>query len=119
MTLAVGPKLAILVHGAPGDEHYDALMKQWRALDLLIQPTAKSKTTTTPPGSPADGDTYIIPASATGAWFDHDTEIARWSAVESLWEFFVPNKNWIFGVDDASSGSEMQRFNGTAWVDLV
>lgn len=119
MTLALDTKLGVLVHGSPGDEHYDYLMKQWRAFTLLIQPTAKSKTTTAPPGSPDDGDAYIIPAAATGAWFDRTNDIARWSEVESLWEFFTPQKNWIFGVDDASSGSEMQRFDGTNWVDLV
>lgn len=118
MTLALGPKIGVLVHGAPGDEHYDLLMKQWRALDLLLDRCVKSKTTTTPPGSPADGDAYIIPASATGAWFDKTNDIARWSSVESLWEFFTPNKNWLFGVDDASSGNEIQRFDGTNWVSL-
>ena len=35
-------------------------------LDQLVQPTVKSRTTAAPPGSPAEGDTYIVAPAATG-----------------------------------------------------
>ena len=38
------------------------------ALDQLVQPAVKSRTVTAPTGSPAEGDTYIVAESATGAW---------------------------------------------------
>ena len=44
-----------------------------------------SRTTTAPPGSPADGDAYIVAAGATGAWAGHDDEIAYW--FQSAWNF--------------------------------
>ena len=39
----------------------------------------KSITTTTPPASPAVGDTYAIPAGATGAWAGHAQKIAEYT----------------------------------------
>jgi len=53
-------------------------------------PTASdvlSATTTTPPGSPADGDTYFIPAGATGAWSTHPFSFATWDADTGSWEY--------------------------------
>ena len=47
-----------------------------RVLDVLVQPVVMSRTTATPPGSPAAGDTYIVAPSATGAWAGKDGKIA-------------------------------------------
>lgn len=49
-------------------------------------------TTTTPPGSPTDGDAYVVAASATGAWSGQDDAIAIWDADESppAWNFVTP-----------------------------
>jgi len=43
---------------------YNAAMA---ALDQLVQPAVKSRTTTVPPTSPAEGDTYIVAPPSTGA----------------------------------------------------
>jgi hypothetical protein len=40
--------------------------------------TVRSASVTSPPASPADGDAYIIPAGATGAWAGRTNEIAFW-----------------------------------------
>lgn len=119
MTLSVDTKFGILAHGDAGDEHWAPLMAQWRAMLLFMEPTVLSMTETAPPGTPDDGDAYIIPSGASGAWFGHTNKIARWSAVEGLWELFTPKRNWVFGVDDEGADGVMKRFNGTAWVDLV
>lgn len=113
MTLSVGPNLGMLVHGALGEEHYDELMAQWRALDTLIQCNVISMALATPPGSPADGATYIVAASPTGAWAGKATNLARWSAVLGAWEFFAPKEGWkaYCLADDLD-----HKFNGTAWV---
>ena len=44
---------------------YNEAMK---ALDRLVQPAVLSRTVATPPGSPAEGDCYLVAASPTGAW---------------------------------------------------
>lgn len=113
MTLSVGPKLGLLVHGALGEQHYDELMAQWRALDTLIQCNVISMTLATPPGSPADGDTYIVAASPTDAWAGKATNLARWSAVLGDWEFFAPKEGWkaYCLADDLD-----YRFDGAVWV---
>lgn len=113
MALTFGPKLGLLVNGALGEEHYDELLRQWRALDTLIQCNVISMALATPPGSPADGDTYIVAASPTDAWAGKATNLARWSAVLGAWEFFSPKEGWkaYCLADDLD-----HKFNGTAWV---
>jgi hypothetical protein len=52
--------------------HNDAL----RILDALVQLSVLDRNLTAPPGSPADGDSYIPAAGATGAWSGWDGQIA-------------------------------------------
>lgn len=68
MSLTNGPNLGLLVNGVAGEGHYTDLMKQWRGLDALVMPNVKGYLTNTPPGSPSDGDCYIVGAAPTGAW---------------------------------------------------
>jgi len=51
--------------------------------DCLIAATVINYTAT-PPGSPADGDCYLVAASATGAWSGKDQTFAFYS---SGWQF--------------------------------
>lgn len=44
---------------------------------------------TTPPGSPAAGDRYIVQPSGQGAWAGHSNKIAQWNG--SSWNFENPN----------------------------
>jgi hypothetical protein len=114
MALTNGPKLGLLVNGDIGEEHYDELMAQWRGLDALIQASVIDNTLTAPPVSPADGDTYIVAASATGDWATHDGKLARWNALApGAWEFFTPKEGWSVWVE---SESDRYRFDGTDWV---
>jgi hypothetical protein len=59
-----------------------------------------SSTTTAPPPSPADGDRYLVPTGATGAWAGHAGEVAIWDAEESVWVFEVPASGTIVNVED-------------------
>lgn len=66
-----------------------------RGLDALVQSKVKSATTTAQPGSPSNGDTYLLPTSSTGAaWAGNDGKIARYSSVTSAWEFYTPQNGW-------------------------
>lgn len=58
----------------------------------------KDRGLTTPPASPAAGDTYIPAASSTGAWAGKDGQIAVWSG--SAWIFGVPRIGWVAYVED-------------------
>jgi hypothetical protein len=53
-----------------------------------------NRTTSTPPGSPANGDAYIVQATGTGLWTGHDNAIAIWTtdnpaAGADDWEFYT------------------------------
>jgi len=39
-------------------------------------PVVQSKSTTTPPGSPTDGQCYVIPSGATGVWLGRTNQLA-------------------------------------------
>ena len=52
--------------------HNEALLR----LDALVQTSVESRALATPPGSPANGDRWIVPSGATGVWAGHTAQIA-------------------------------------------
>jgi hypothetical protein len=83
-------------------------------LDILENMAVASVVTllTAPPGSPADGDTYIVGATATGDWATHDAQIAFYY---QGWKFFIPiegMKAW------AKDEDVIYIYNGTAWFPV-
>jgi hypothetical protein len=48
-------------------------------LDTFVQLTVESRTVAAPPGSPAEGECYIVPAGATGAWSGWELSVAALS----------------------------------------
>ncbi|WP_193337522.1 DUF2793 domain-containing protein [Devosia beringensis] len=68
--------------------HNEAL----QALDALVQPAIESRTLTTPPLTPIEGQTYLVPAGATGAWAGHADEIASFQS--GAWLFLYPAPGW-------------------------
>lgn len=121
--LTTGANLGLLDYGKFGEPNYAELLGFFRGVDLLVQPHVKSATTATPPTTPADGDSYIIPTAATGVWAGKAGQVARWTARDaagvSKWEYFIPKRNWVFGVDDAGTDGKIYRFNGTSWVEFA
>lgn len=65
---------------------------------------------TAPPGSPANGDRYIVGASATGAWAGHDDDLAVY---RGGWQFYTPNEG-IPIIKDLDSGDDYEFVSG-AW----
>jgi len=78
-----------------------------------IEPQAsiKDQNLTAPPASPAEGDRYIVPASATGAWSGKTNQIAEYQS--GAWVYYVPVVGWTAYVDDEQ---KVYSWNGTAWV---
>ncbi|KAB2857294.1 MAG: DUF2793 domain-containing protein, partial [Bauldia sp.] len=69
--------------------HNEAL----RRLDAVLQLAVVDSTVTAPPGSPAEGDRYIVPAGATGAWAGEDGAVAAFA--DGAWELVPPEAGWI------------------------
>jgi hypothetical protein len=83
-------------------------------LDQLVQPAVKSRTTSVPPASPAEGDTYIVGPGASGDWSGKDGRFAAWR--DGGWSFAVPGEGWLAYVLDTS---ELAVFAGGAWNSFV
>jgi hypothetical protein len=56
-------------------------------IDAVFIPSVISIGDAAPPGSPADGDLYIVGAG-TGAWAGQDDNLARYVAEGTFWQFF-------------------------------
>lgn len=112
MALSNGPNLGLLVNGNQGEAHYAELLRFLRGVDCLVMCSVKDKDLATSPGSPADGDRYIVAAGATGAWAGQTGKLARYSSVQSAWEFYTPKEGWLAYVEDEDA---LYRHTGTAW----
>lgn len=88
--------LPFIVQGQAQKEvtHNEALT----LLDALVQLSVKGRTLLNPPVSPTEGDRWIVPAGATGAWTSHTGKVALWK--DSLWRFFPPREGWLAFVED-------------------
>jgi len=86
--------------------HNEAL----RALDALVHLAVIDRDLTSPPGSPEEGDRYIVAAGATAAWEGHELEIAAYQ--DAGWAFFVPRAGWRSWVGDEEI---LAVWDGSAW----
>ncbi len=87
-------------------------------LDTLVQLSVLDKDLTSPPGSPAEGDCYIVAGgggTATGAWAGWEKRVARF--IDGEWRSYLPGAGsgagWLAWVMDEDA---MYRFDGTAWA---
>jgi hypothetical protein len=83
-------------------------------LDQLVQPAVTSRTTSVPPGSPAEGDTYIVGPGASGAWSGKDGRFA--ACLDGGWSFTAPGEGWLAYVLDTA---ELAVFAGGVWTGFV
>ena len=82
-------------------------------LDALVQIVVASRTVTAPPGGTVDGDRYILPTAATGAWTGEDGKLAH--KVDGAWRFYTVATGWAgWFLDDNS----FRVFDGTNWNEL-
>jgi uncharacterized protein DUF2793 len=87
--------------------HNEAL----RILDAVVMLTVLDRDLTAPPGSPADGDRYLIASGATGAWSGRAGKIAAWQ--DGAWRFCTPREGWRVWVADEDV---LLVFNGAIWT---
>src|SRR5581483_1515399 len=90
--------------------HNDALNQ----LDALIDLYLLDRDLAAPPGSPADGDTYLVAASPTGAWAGHAGEIAF--CLDGAWRFYPGEKGLLAYLADEQ---RLLIFTGSVWTDLM
>lgn len=90
--------------------HNEALAR----LDVLVQPVVSSSALTSPPSAPLEGEAYLVPAGAGGAWAGHADDIAAWQA--GAWTFLEPADGWQ--VFDQAAGA-LKAYAGGTWIVLA
>jgi Protein of unknown function (DUF2793) len=83
-------------------ERYPDAMPSWRVINQI---------TATPPGSPSEGDAYVVYTSGTGAWSGWDGSIAHY--FNGAWKRETPAAGWWIW-DIAQSAA--YTYTGTAWA---
>src|SRR5690606_9621340 len=82
-------------------------------LDVLCQANAISMSTMAQPGSPGDGDVYIIPSGKTGTDWASATDGSIGYYQDGAWRFVIPGEGWLVWVKD-EDGLFVR--SGPAWV---
>ncbi len=81
-----------------------------KCLGAIVGLSVKDRDLTTPPASPAEGDRYIVPAGATGAWAGKTSQIAV--RIAGTWEFHDPKVGWLAYIEDEA---KLAVFQPTGW----
>jgi len=74
---------------------------------------------TSPPGLPNDGDSYIIPTSATGDWSGQENKVAVYRSSLTAWEFYDPSANNANLLAYVRDENRLVVWNGTDWLQGV
>lgn len=77
-------------------------------IDALMHLSVKNTSTTAPPGSPANGDCYLVAAGATGAWAGQDGKIAIYN---SGWTF-VATRLGVIMFDESADTLYVKKAGG-------
>lgn len=72
--------------------------------------SVKDRDLTTPPGSPAAGDTYIVGPVATGDWAGKDSQVTIWDG--TAWVFGTPRIGWVAYIEDEE---KLSAYRAAGW----
>lgn len=76
----------------------DANLK--RVSRIGFQLSVLDRNLTAPPGSPSDGDTYIVATGGTGAWSGYDGYVAVYDGPVTDWALYQPRIGWVAYIED-------------------
>lgn len=117
MSVLSGPKiLGTMIGASLGDTYLTEGNTTLRGWQALVQANVINRTTNTPPGTPANGDTYIVGSSPTGAWTGHANAIAYYTTQNlgtAGWDFWTPANGWLAY---SQADSNFYKYNGSSWV---
>ena len=83
--------------------YHNQALREFEARSIRVL----SMTTTAPPGSPAESDSYIIPA---GTWLGAVDQIASW--IGGAWSYYTPLEGVEVWVNDLNIA---YLYSGSAW----
>ena len=87
--------------------HNEAL----RLLDVMVQLAVQDRSLDLPPGSPTEGDRYIVAAEASDAWAGQGGKIALFA--QGGWSFLTPLPGWRAWV---AAEDAVATYDGSQWA---
>lgn len=99
-----------LVEAAQAQKHV-TVNEALARLDAAAQLRVVSGALSSPPGTALDGEAYIVPVGATGAWAGRDAEVALFA--NGGWVFLQPKEGWRAWNEALG---DAQVYIGGAWV---
>lgn len=86
-------------------------------IDALLQCAVIELGRNAPPGSPADGDMYVV-GVGTGAWSGQDDNLARYVAAGTFWQFYPAGDsvNFVLNLDDGGFYTYNSSSASAGWV---
>jgi hypothetical protein len=121
MPVTNGPNLHKMINALTGDPFANDFRSFLQMIDVLVQCAVISKTLSAPPGSPTNGDRYIVGPSPSGAWAGQAGKITVWTTDDpafpsGFWQYYTPNAGWlVYNVADTTFYS----YSGSAWAALA
>lgn len=107
------PRLSLPYLAPQQAQKHVTVNENLRRLDALVQLCALSRTTTTEPANPAEGDAYILGAARAGATWSGMTENAIAAFQDGAWTEISPRVGWrAFVADEAA----LVVFNAAQWT---
>ncbi len=107
--MSTTPKLGTNVLDNQANAHVP-LNDNTNLYDTLIMLSIKDRDLATPPGSPSEGDAYLVAGSPTGAWSGYAAKVAMYY---SGWVFSTPLEGWTMWVQDEN---KFLVYDGAAWI---
>ena len=83
------------------------------ALDALVHLAVKARNVVAPPAAPVEGDRYLVPPGASGAFAGHADAIAAFD--NGGWTFLAPKAGWRAYIE---SEGLFLLFDGATWKDV-
>jgi Protein of unknown function (DUF2793) len=120
MAVSYGPNLDQMINALTGDSFDEPFRLLLRTLDILVMP-AVHMTSSAPPGSPANGDRYLVGTSPSGLWSGFTAgDLTVWTTDNpdfpgGVWSDYTPKTGWlVFQESDAT----FYYWSGTAWTAI-
>jgi len=113
--VSVTPRMALSEIQAAQSQKHVTVNDDLIQIDALSDLYLLGQFVNAPPGSPADGDTYVVGGAPTGAWTGYAYKIAY--CIDGAWRFFAPFNGLRATL--ASNGASLVYLNGNWLGDMV
>lgn len=110
MPASTHPNLPLSYNWTLGDPYKPEMDANLVMLGAVVGLSVISRSLDTPPGSPANGDRYIVGSAPTGAWSGQAGKVTLW--IDGSWRFYTPATGWLAWVQGEN---KLSVHNAGAW----